>query len=367
MLKVIQSPAKYIQGPDALYHIGKYIKPVADKTLVIADNFVLGLVGDIVRESLDEYEVSGLFEEFGGECTHDEIERLTKLATENGCQNVLGVGGGKTLDTAKAVAHFAKVPVAIAPTIASTDAPTSALSVVYNELGGFDSYLIYPSNPNIVVMDTNIIAKAPVRLLVAGMGDALATYFEARSCSAANKPTMAGGATTRAALALAHLCFETLLEDGIKAKLAVEAGVSTRAVENIVEANTLLSGLGFESAGLAAAHAIHNGFTALEECHHMYHGEKVAFGTLSQLVLENAPAEEIEMVMDFCVQVGLPITLEELGVDITAADFEEKIMAVAELSCADNETIYNMPFEVDSDQVFAAIMAADRMGRDWLY
>ncbi|EOZ5674886.1 glycerol dehydrogenase [Morganella morganii] len=367
MLKVIQSPAKYIQGPDALYHVGKYIRPLAEKTLVIADKFVRELVGDIVNDSLSEYEVSGVFETFGGECTHEELERLTKLVKNHKCQAVLGVGGGKTLDTAKAVAHFAKLPVIIAPTIASTDAPTSALSVIYNELGAFDSYLFYPQNPNVVVMDTNIIARAPARLLVAGMGDALATYFEARACSAAGKATMAGGSTTLAALALANLCFDTLLSDGIKAKLAVEAGVSTKAVENIIEANTLLSGLGFESAGLAAAHAIHNGFTALEECHHMYHGEKVAFGTLVQLVLENAPAEELETVLEFCAQVGLPITLEELGVDSIGTELEEKVMAVAELSCADNETIYNMPFEVDSDQVYAAIMAADRMGRDWLY
>lgn len=99
----------------------------------------------------------------------------------------------------------------------------------------------------------------------------------------------------------------------------------------------------------------------------MYHGEKVAFGTLVQLVLENALAEELETVLEFCAQVGLPITLEELGVDSIGTELEEKVMAVAELSCADNETIYNMPFEVDSDQVYAAIMAADRMGRDWLY
>ncbi|SPZ01595.1 glycerol dehydrogenase [Proteus mirabilis] len=94
--------------------------------------------------------------------------------------------------------------------------------------------------------------------------------------------------------------------------------------ENIIEANTFLSGIGFESAGLAAAHAIHNGFTALEECHAMYHGEKVAFGTLVQLVLENSPLEEIEEVLDFCVQVGLPVTLEELGVHATGDELNEK-------------------------------------------
>lgn len=187
---------------------------------------------------------------------------------------MIGIGGGKTLDTAKAIAFYQKLPVLVVPTIASTDAPTSALSVIYSEEGEFEEYLMYPTNPDMVVMDTAIIAKAPVRLLVAGMGDALSTYFEAQACYDAHAVSMAGGESTLAAVTLARLCYETLLEEGYKAKLAVEAGVATTAVERIVEANTYLSGIGFESSGLAAAHAIHNGFTVLEECHHLYHGEK---------------------------------------------------------------------------------------------
>lgn len=367
MLKVIQSPAKYIQGPDALYHIGKYAKPFGDRALIIADKFVMELVGSTVKDSLSQYEVNGHFELFNGECTHKEINRLSELAKAQASLVIIGVGGGKTLDTAKAIAYKCQLPVVISPTIASTDAPTSALSVIYTELGAFDSYLFYPTNPDVVVMDTNIIASAPARLLVAGMGDALATYFEARACSLAQKQTMAGGKSTLAALALAELCYSTLLEDGYKAKLAVSRGVCTTAVENIIEANTYLSGIGFESAGLAAAHAIHNGFTALEECHNMYHGEKVAFGTLVQLVLENSPLEELEEFLDFCILVGLPVTLEELGINAVGDELNEKIMAVAELSCAEGETIYNMPFDVDSDKVYAAILTADQLGREWLY
>lgn len=367
MLKVIQSPAKYIQGPDALYHIGKYTKPFGDRALIIADKFVMDLVGSTVKDSMSQYEVNGHFELFNGECTHNEIARISELAKTQASQVIIGVGGGKTLDTAKAVAYKCQLPVVISPTIASTDAPTSALSVIYTELGAFDSYLFYPTNPDVVVMDTNVIASAPARLLVAGMGDALATYFEARACSQAQKPTMAGGKSTLAALALAELCYNTLIEDGYKAKLAVSRGVCTTAVENIIEANTYLSGIGFESAGLAAAHAIHNGFTALEECHSMYHGEKVAFGTLVQLVLENSPLEELEEFLDFCILVGLPVTLEELGITAVGDELNEKIMAVAELSCAEGETIYNMPFDIDSDKVYAAILTADQLGREWLY
>lgn len=366
MLKVIQSPGKYVQGAQALQKIGEYVKPLATNALVLADDFVMNLVGEQVKTSLQDAGLKSHFETFNGECTHDEIKRLTELAKQNGHDTILGVGGGKTIDTAKAVAHFVNIPVVVAPTIASTDAPTSALSVIYTPAGEFDSYLMLPKNPEMVVMDTTIISQAPARLLVAGMGDALATYFEARACCTTNQPTMAGGTATLAAMTLAELCYDTLLIDGYKAKLAVEAGACTKAVENVIEANTLLSGIGFESAGLGAAHAVHNGFTALAECHHMYHGEKVAFGTLVQLVMENGDSEELENVLDFCVAVGLPVTLEELGVTATGDELKAKVMQVAQASCAEGESIHNMPFTVNPDVVYSAILAADRLGQEWL-
>ena len=131
-------------------------------------------------------------------------------------------------------------------------------------------------------------------------------------------------------------------------------------MENIIEANTFLSGIGFESGGLAGAHAIHNGFTVLPQCHEYYHGEKVAFGTLVQLVLEDAPMEEIAEVVDFCQTVGLPTTLEEIGITEVK---KEEIMAVAQAASAPGESIHNMPFEVDTEKVCAAILAADALGR----
>ncbi|MDR0218100.1 MAG: glycerol dehydrogenase [Enterobacteriaceae bacterium] len=366
MLKVIQSPSKYIQGPDALSHIGQYTKMLADHAFVIADNFVMNLIGNTVSKSLEKHAVTSHFEIFNGECSRKEIERLSSILLNNQCQVVIGIGGGKTLDTAKAVAHASKLPTIISPTLASTDAPTSALSVLYTDSGTYDGYQTYPKNPDIVLVDSSIIVKSPVRLLVSGMGDALATYFEARANSSAHKPTVAGGDTSLTGLALAKLCYDTLLAEGYKAKLAVEAGAITPAVEHIIEANIYHSGIGFESAGLAAAHAIHNGFTTLEECHHLYHGEKVAFGTLTQLILENSPSEELETVLDFCVQVGLPVTLEQLGLR-DSADLHQKVMQAATASCAEGETIHNMPFTVTPEQVYAAILAADRIGQDWLY
>lgn len=363
MAKILISPAKYVQGAGEMKKLGTYAAQYGKKALVLISAGGYKRIGSLIEKSFEEAECGLVFNYFNGECCREEIDRLNALVKENGCDLVIGVGGGKIFDTAKAVAFYCGTPVLICPTIASTDAPCSALSVIYTKEGVFEEYLFLPANPNMVLMDTEIIAKSPVRLTVAGMGDALATYFEARACKSSGAVSCAGGKTTGAAMALAELCFDTLMEEGVKAKIALEAGACTEAVEKIIEANTLLSGIGFESAGLAGAHAIHNGMTVLEECHHMYHGEKVAFGTITQLVLENVPTEELEEVIDFCIEVGLPVTWKELGVsEIT----DEKIMEVAKAACAENDTLHNMPFEVTPETVAAALKAADAFGRYYL-
>ena len=208
-----------------------------------------------------------------------------------------------------------------------------------------------------------MIAQAPPRLLVAGMGDALATWFEARTCVAGHVKNMRGGGSTRSAAALAELCYKTLLEDGAAALRAVETKVVTPALERLVEANTLLSGLGFESSGLAAAHAVHNGLTVAPGTHHYLHGEKVAFGLLVQLVMEGSPRATVEQVLNFSTEVGLPITLAEIGLPELPGDL---LGQIARRATAPGETIHNEPFEVTPDMVADAMLAADALGRDWM-
>ncbi|MFA6688459.1 MAG: glycerol dehydrogenase [Sphaerochaetaceae bacterium] len=360
MATIIGSPGRYIQERGALKHLAKYTAPLGNQLLVLITPSGRKRVGGMIEAGLEGTGTKIVWEEFNRECSTNEINRIVESVKKNGSDVIVGVGGGKTLDTAKAVAYHAKLPVVIVPTIASTDAPCSALSVIYTDDGVFESYLFLPSNPNAVIMDSDIIAAAPERLLVAGMGDALATYFEARACQRSNAGNCVGGTCSLSAMALARLCYDTLLANGVKAKLAVEQHVCTKAVENIIEANTFLSGVGFESGGLAAAHAIHNGFTAIEETHAFYHGEKVAFGTLCQLMLENVETEELEEVVGFCLEVGLPVTLADLGIKTVKP---EQIMEVAKLACADTDTLHNMPFPVSPETVYAAIMAADAVGR----
>jgi glycerol dehydrogenase len=359
---MLLAPGRYIQGAGAIHEIGTHAEKLGSNALVTGGKTALSICGDAIQESLKSKNLACHREKFNGECSNTEIRRLKEVAKTHGADLIIAVGGGKVIDTGKAVAYQMKVPVIIVPTIAATDAPCSALSVIYSEEGVFERYLVLPKNPDCVLVDTAIVAQAPVHFLVSGMGDALATFWEADSCAKSCKPNALNGSSppTLSAIALARLCYDTLLEHGLLAKLAVERKCVTPSVEAIVEANTLLSGLGFESGGLAGSHSVHNGFTVLEQSHAKLHGQKVAFGTLTQLIMEGRPSSQIREVLDFCLSVGLPVCLEDMGVmDPTP----EEIRKVAVATTAPGETIHATWFPVTADMVEAAIWAADALGR----
>jgi len=364
MSRMLLAPGRYVQGAGAINEIGAYAAKMGSKALLTGGQRALSFCGQAIQDSLAQNQIGCHQEKFMGECCNTEIARLVAVANTNGADLIICAGGGKVIDTGKAVAYKMKVPVIVCPTIAATDAPCSALSVIYTEDGVFESYLVLPSNPNCVLVDTAIVAQAPAHFLVSGMGDALATFWEADTCAKSCKPNALTGCTppTLSALALAKLCYDTLLEHGLQAKLAVDRKVVTPAVEAIVEANTLLSGLGFESGGLAGSHSVHNGLTVLEKSHGKLHGEKVAFGVLTQLVLEGRRSADVEEVLNFCVDVGLPICLEDLGV---VNPTKEEIQAVAEATAAEGETIHSTWFDVTADMVAAAIWAADALGQQF--
>ncbi|MFA6846320.1 MAG: glycerol dehydrogenase [Sphaerochaetaceae bacterium] len=359
MANIIGSPSRYIQQAGALAKLASFTAPLGKRLLILVSTNGRKRIGQSVISSTSGTDTTLVWVEFKGECSKKEVERVEALAKEAHCDVIVGIGGGKILDTAKATAYYMGLPVVIVPTAASTDAPCSALSVLYTDEGVFDKYLYLSANPDIVLMDSEVIANAPARLLISGMGDALATYFEARACNASHAKNCFGGNVSLTAMGIARLCYDTLLSDGLKAAIAMKSHACTPAVEHIIEANTFLSGVGFESGGIAAAHAIHNGFTAIEETHKMYHGEKVAFGTIAQLVLENAPTEELDEVVGFCLKVGLPVCLEDLGIKEVRP---EQLMSVATIACSENDTLHNMPFPVTPKAVYAAILAADALG-----
>ena len=193
MSKVMISPSRYVQGAGAIHDLGGHVKKLGRRALLLGGKTGMASVHDAVRQGFEQEGIEVIFEQFRGECSKTEIERIMQIVRLENLDVIIGVGGGKALDTAKAVAYYLNLPVAIVPTIAATDAPCSALSVVYTDEGIFESYLILPKNPDLVLVDTAIVAKAPVRLLVSGMGDALATWFEANACEKAFAANLPGG------------------------------------------------------------------------------------------------------------------------------------------------------------------------------
>ena len=353
MKKVIIAPSTYIQGNGEIKNLAEhYLKLGSKKAYIIADAFIKDKYENEIISSFVEKSTAYELVACGGECCDDEINKHIDALGE--ADVVIGIGGGKTIDTSKAVAYFKNVPVIIVPTAASTDAPCSRLSVIYTNEGTVDRYLFLKSNPDLVLMDLDVIADAPARFLVSGMGDAMATYYEAMASNRTGSLVMAGGYASKTALAIAKLCRDTLLEDGVKAKLAAENHVCSESFENIVEANTYLSGIGFESGGVAASHSIHNGLCTLEACHHFYHGEKVAFGVVCQLMMENNP--DLDLIIKFFKSVGLPVCLKDFGIENIT---DEELMQVAETAVAPGETIHAMYMPLSPKYIFDVIKAAD--------
>ncbi|MDU1412573.1 MAG: glycerol dehydrogenase [Clostridium sp.] len=372
MRKAFICPTKYVQGEDEILNLGYFVKGYGKSALLIAHKDDVARVKDKLDKTAEKFGISFVESGFTGECSRQEVARLQEVAKDNQCSCTIGLGGGKAIDTAKCVAEGEAL--IIVPTIAATDAPTSHSAVLYTPEGAFDDYAYFKQSPSVILIDTTVIAKAPTRFLVSGMGDALSTYFEARATANSFSNVNAGlpcgyreglcgpAKGTNAALALAKVCFDNLMKDGVKAKAASDCNLVTPALENIIETNILLSGLGFESAGLAGAHAIHDGLTILEGTHKYFHGEKVAFGTIAQLVLENAPTEEMEQVLDFCLAIGLPVCLSDIGVDSIS---EEELMEVAKKACIEEESIHSMPFPITVEAVAAAIITADKIGKEF--
>ena len=355
------SPLRYVQGQGEFGRLPLYTAPYGNACVII-DGFLYQDLNARLEKAYAESGAKFVSISFNGECCDEEVERIGKIAKENGAAVIVGAGGGKTMDTAKICADEMGLPVIIAPSSASTDAPVSEIAVVYTPNGEYIGSRKMKKNADLVLVDTEIIVKAPRRLFVAGMGDALATWLEAQACEGSDSPNYIGSGMSRckAGMAIAKASWDILFEDGEKALMALDRGVVTEAFENVVEANTLLSGLGFLNTGLATAHGIHSGLTVLPETHKYLHGEKVAFGIVCQMVIENTPAETVDKVMRFMVSIGLPVTLADLGVEATY----EKVMAIAEKT-ANGPLVHQEPSFVSTERVYSAIIAADALGRKY--
>lgn len=357
-IRKIILPAKYVQGQGVISQLGVYVKQYGERPFVVAGKTGFSKVRARVQASLLSVGVPlAGYDDTVTECTKAKISEISAKAEERDADVIIGCGGGKAVDTAKAVGERLHLPVISVPTQCATNADQMADAVIYSEDHRFVEDMYLSSAPVLVLVDTDIVARAPPIYLVQGMGDALAAAFEKAAYAACQKGKRGSEQATAAALEVNQRCFNTLMTHGIQAKKDVDAGRVTEAVEAVVEAIKLQSGFGFGGGGCAAAHAIHNGLIIVPGMRKK-HGEIVAFGTLVQMVLERRPMGEVERVMRWCREVGLPTRLEDLGsLDLSY------LTKAAEKACDPNDTMSCMPFQVTPKMVLDAVVETDRLAR----
>jgi len=362
MRNVMIAPRRYVQGRNVLQEAGTYIAAIGKKPMVLWDERVKGIVGETLLASLNEAGLEVVDVDFKGDSTKGEAARVAQIIKDQGADIAVGVGGGKTLDTAKAAAAEAGVKTVTVPTIASNDSPTSSFTVWYDEEGNCTGFESWGVNPDLVLVDSQVIANGPIEAFVAGMGDALGTWVEAEACFKTRAGNLAGGKATMVATAIAELCYDVLMEHGLEAKRAVEQNVVTPAVEKVIEANVLMSGLGFESGGVATAHMVANCLPSFPECHGLMHGHEVGFGIITQLCLDDdMPVHEMHAIVDFMIAVGLPVCFADIGIEGVT---RERLQTIGDICGGEGSLCANHPFEVTPVDVVDAMIAADALGTE---
>lgn len=318
--RIFGAPSRYLQGPGALDNLGRIAAEFGKRPAIIADAFILEKLGDRIRTGLEDAGSQPLILAFGGEITYAAIDALKSSLGDVRPSIAIGIGGGKSLDAAKALALKLELDVITVPTIASNDSPTSASIAMYDENHVMVSVDRLPRSPRAVIVDTQLIAQAPALFLRAGIGDAISKKFEADGCKAGTGITPFGTRPLATGIVIADACYQVLRENAIAALDAVEHGEVNDAVEATIEAVILMSGLGFENGGLSLSHSLTRGLVRARGASKAIHGQHVAWGVLVQLAAEHRPDAEILDLVAFHRQAGLACTLSDLGMDNPTAD-----------------------------------------------
>lgn len=294
---------------------------------------------------------------YGKEVTDDKKEELSQLIKTEQLQGVVAVGGGKVSDLAKAVCHELHIPVFILPTLAATCAAYSTLSVMYNPDGSMNRYDVFETASALVLIEPAVILHSPKELMIAGIGDTLAKWYEAAPLIEQMKYQPM---EIKVASFAARKCRDVLLSDSLAALQAMDEQTLNQAFLNIVETNILLAGLvggfGDDYGRTSGAHSIHDALTTLADSHKVLHGKKVAYGILVQLMIEGK-VDEIKRLKDFYQLLALPGTLKEMDLELSESDYQK----VGQRAALPNEQIHFLPQKITADIVIQAMKKLEKL------
>lgn len=355
LLSLMVAPAQVIRGDQALAQSGARLALLGRRPLIVGGDRTLTAVQPFLQPALSSQTFTVAQASYGADCSEEGLTQLRQAVAGHQSDFIIGVGGGKALDAAKLLAYQCQLPIATVPTSAATCAAWTALSNVYSEQGAFLYDVGLPRCPDLLILDYGLVKTASRRTLVAGIGDAIAKWYEASVSSGHSEQTLLIAAVQEARI-LRDILFQ-------KSKAALEEPGSS-AWREVVDATVLLAGviggLGGAQCRTVAAHAVHNGLTHLLASHGTLHGEKVAYGILVQLRLEEIlqgnqlAATSRQQLLKFYAEVGLPQSLGDLGLaNISLSELQR----AAEVACAAGSDIHRLPFEVVPSQLMAAMVS----------
>lgn len=361
------APAQVIRGFNVLEQMGDTTAPwskaftrLGSRPLVVGGDRTLDLVKPRLKPVFKAHHLASATASYGKDCSEEALRSLQQAGADHHADLIIGVGGGKALDAAKLLANQCSLPVVTIPTSAATCAAWTALSNVYSEHHAFLYDVSLARCPDLLVLDYDLIATAPERTLVAGIGDAIAKWYEASVSSGQSDQTLLIAAVQQARV-LRDILFQR------SASALKEPG--GKDWQEVVDASVLMAGviggIGGAQCRTVAAHAVHNGLTHLRSSHDALHGEKVAYGILVQLRLEemiqgNLLAETArQQLIKFYSAIGLPQTLTDLGLGgVTIADLHH----AAEVACLPSSDLHRLPFAVAPSHLMAAMVSTTTPG-----
>ena len=294
--------------------------------------------------------------ELAHDCCERDLQRLSRHLATSGCDAVVAAGGGKVLDSGKLLAHRHGLACITVPTSAATCAGWTALANLYSPEGAFESDVALDRCPDLLVFDHNLVRQAPTRTLASGIADAMAKWYEASVSSGASSDGM-----VQQAVQMARVLRDQLLLESRQAMAEPGGAAWVRVAEACGLTAGLIGGIGGARCRTVAAHAVHNGLTQLQASHGRLHGEKVGFGILVQLRLEEViggnqlAGQARRQLLPFFQELGLPVNLEDLG--LTEASLQE-LQQVAAFACRPGSDLHHLPFAVEPADLLAALVSS---------